>query len=146
MSLQQLFGILGAASVGTEVSLNTAGVTNLSENNPTIAGVAYNLSGAEAASNSAGSYVVSRGNWLDTGNNFDVWFERTINTGSLNDDDPGDGRLIMTSTRTVAVRDNTIPGGPVTCNLTITMWDAASGGSKLDEVTYTLSAQRESGA
>jgi hypothetical protein len=141
--LNEIFAEIGTTD--PSVSLNTAGVTINADVSTVIAGVKYNTDGTEKSTNADGNgtYDVSRGIWLDTGLNSEAWFERTIISGTLNNSDPGSGRLIMTSARTVAVQDTSYAGGPVTCTVKITMWDAASGGSKLDETTYTLSAERQ---
>jgi len=141
MSLQKLLGVLGAAFTGEIVTLNGADVTTSDSGSIAHAGIDYRVNGTEFSCTGAGVYDVSRGSWLEQGSSSNVWFQRTINTGSL-DIDPGAGRLPMTSARLIEVQDSTIPGGPVTCNVTITMWDAATSGNKLDEKTFTLSAER----
>ena len=140
-----LIGCFGSS--GPVVSPSGSGVTRLSSNNPTYAGVQYNTSGIEYANATAGtaSYTVSRGNWLDSGTTSEVWLERTLNSGTLSGSDPGAGRHAMTSTRTLAVQDTTLLGGAVTCNVTVNFYDAASGGNLLGSATYTLSAEREAG-
>lgn len=140
-------GALNASSVikkGIRVSLNADDVTRDTASNPTYAGVQYNSSGSEFANNVDGSssYTVSRGAWLDAGLNSEVWLERVINSGSLNSNDPGAGRMQMTSTIFLEVADSTIPGGPVECNVTINAYDAATDGQLLGTATYTLSATR----
>jgi hypothetical protein len=136
-------------NVGEGVSLNSSNVTNGPDSSASVyAGVSYSAGTNnvfEYKCTVGGTYSISRGLWLDYGDSANVWFERTINSGSLNSNDPGSGRLQMNTARYVEVVDTSIAGGPVTCNLTITMWDASSGGNKLDEVTYTLSAEKEAG-
>ena len=136
------------AESGPTVSASTANVTRSAVANPTIAGVQYNSSGVEYATqfNGNGAYNISRGNWLDTGLNSEVWIERTLNSGTLTHADPGTGRKVLSTTRSYAVHDATIPGGSVDCNVTFDFYDAASGGSLLDSVTIDLSANRETDA
>jgi len=126
------------------VSLATAGVVR-STIGDCYAGVQYNSTGLEYESPPGGGtgFSISRGYWLDGGSNSEVWIERIINSGSLYSDS-GSGRLALTSSRAFQVRDTSTSGGPVTCNLTINAYDAASGGNLLDSVTFTLSANKES--
>jgi hypothetical protein len=82
----------------------------------------------------------ARGQWLDSGSNSDVWVERTINSGSLNDSDAGAGRLNLGTARAFSVsRAST---GTHTANVTFDFYDAASGGSLLDTVTIDISAEQ----
>lgn len=137
-----------AAGGGPTVSPVSTDVIRSAVANPTIAGVQYNLSGVEYSTQFSGNgaYNVSRGNWLDTGLNSEVWIERTLNVGTLTHADPGAGRKVLSTTRSYAVHDATIPGGSVDCTVTFDFWDAASGGSLLDSVTIDLSANRETDA
>jgi len=143
-----LMGAFGSAPTGPTVSLDTADVTRATASNPTFAGVTYLPTGVENANaiDGTANYTISRGSWLDTGSANDVWLERTINSGSLNASDPGAGRHQMNGARTLAVRDTTIPGGAVECNVTVRMYDASTGGNLLGTATFTLSATREPGA
>ena len=129
-----------------EVSLSSSGVTNSADLPTVYAGVSYSGGVApvfEYSCNSSGSYATSRGLWLDAGDGADVWLERTINSGSLNSNDPGAGRHQMSSAwGPLEVSDSSYVGGPNTCNVTVKAYDAASGGNLLDSVTYTLSAER----
>jgi hypothetical protein len=105
--------------------------------------VRYGSSGEEFQ-NSSGSldnFSTSRGDWLDSGSASNCWFERIENSGNLNYRDPGTGRFQMTANREIGVRDQTALAGYQTCNVTVKMWDAASGGSELDSVTFTLEAE-----
>lgn len=133
---------------GPTVSASSSNVTRgPAALNPVYAGVAYNATGFEFSNNASGSnsYDVSRGLWLDSGSASEVWLERTINSGSLNSSDPGAGRHQLNTARLLEVSDSTILGGAVTCNVTVDFYDASTGGNLLDSVTYTLSAERESG-
>ncbi len=121
-----------------EISPLASGVTNSSINTDCIAGIQYSLSGAETASNNAGGYSVSRGDWLDVGLNSEVWIQRVINTGTLTVD-AGSGRLVLSTTRTFSYTQVGVGiGGP---NITFNFYDAASGGNLLDSVTFVLSAE-----
>lgn len=132
-----LVGLFPAIVLET-VSLNTSDVNKIRINNTCTAGVRYRSSDDEDGSTNAGNYTESRGNWLDSGSETNVWFERTVNTGAIQTD-PGSGRLQMSITRTIACVRTT--QGVNTANVTITMWDASSGGAKLDEVTFDLTAE-----
>lgn len=125
----------GVDAVGGNIT-RTRGIT-------CYAGIRYDSDGDEYESPITGAIGinVNRGTWLTSGLTSEVWMQRTINSGSLYVD-AGSGRLAMTTSRTFQVRDTSTTGGPVTCNLTIDFYDAASGGNLLDSVTYTLSAER----
>lgn len=125
------------AGGGETVSLNTANISNNSGDIGTAyANLQYNTDGAEYTNSVAwlDNFSTSRGNWLDSGSNSNVWFERQVTAGSALWVDPGAGRLQMSSTRSMKQRDTNAGAGGVSTTLTITMWDASTGGSKLDEV------------
>jgi len=139
--LNEIFAELG--STDPAVSLNPAGVTNSSSDNPVHAGIDYRTNGTEFSCTASGSYTVERGNWLDAGLNSEVWFERIVNTSTHGlAIDPGSGRLPMTSARLLEVQDPAIVGGARTANVTINMYDAATLGNLLDTKTFNLSANR----
>ena len=83
----------------------------------------------------------SRGIWLDSGLNSEVWVQRTINSGSFNYTDAGSGRLQLSTSRDFGVSKGG-PGGIQSCNVTFKFWDAASGGNELDSVTYSIEAEK----
>ena len=134
------------AATGPVVSASTTNVsrTSLSPQN-CVAGVSFNSNGTEWSTDvgGVGNYIVSRGNWLDSGLSSEVWIQRVINTGGFNYADPGSGRLQLSSTRTFACRDISQFGGAITCNATFNFYDAASGGNLLDSVTIAFSALKE---
>ena len=80
--------------------------------------------------------ATSRGNWLDSGLNSEVWINRIINSGTLNRYDAGSGRQVMSTTRRYGISKST--NGSKTTNMTFEFWDAASGGNLLGTVTYDL--------
>ena len=122
------------------VTLDQNDVSNSAGGHVIQAGVYYFTSGQEYSCTDAGSYTVSRGNWLDVGDNADVWVERTIVTGTLTIDGIGGGRNRMTSSRKLEVQRPT--NGTSTCTVTVKMYDAQSGGNLLDEATIVLTAWR----
>jgi len=136
----------GQSAAGPVVSPLQAGVTRSATLATVVAGIRYSNTGEEfenAAGGSA-SYSVSRGMWLDSGTADSVWVERVISSGSLNNSDPGAGRLQLNAIRTYAVQDTTTVGGAVTCSLTFNFYNAASGGSLIGSTgLITLSANRE---
>lgn len=146
--LRKKMALFDDAESGPTVSPSSADISRSAVANPTIAGVQFNSSGVEYATQHSGNgaYTVSRGNWLDTGLNSEVWIERTEDVGTLTYTDPGSGRKVLSTTRAYAVHDATIPGGSVDCTVTFDFYDAASGGSLLDSVTIDLSANRETDA
>ncbi len=135
-------GVAALASIAPEVSANTANISTIGSDNPVVAGLQINTDGVEWSSNSAGTYNVGRGVWLDEGDSSQVWVERTLDSGTL-DVDPGAGRLRLDTTRTYEKHDTTIPGGAETCTVTYDYYDAPSGGNLLDSVTLVHTAERE---
>lgn len=126
---------------GPTVTLDATDVVNVRTGSQNCwSGVTYFSDGTEKAATNVGLYTVSRGNWLDSGLNSQVWLERTINTGSLSTDGIGAGRVIMTSDHIMERTRFTF--GISTCNLTIRAYDAASGGNLLSTATYLLSAEQ----
>jgi len=129
--------------VGLHVSPNTANVsTGTTSPDDAFAGVQYKSDGNEWSSTGGGTFSVGRGQWLDIGSASAVWVERTVNSGSLNWQDPGTGRKVLSTTRTYGVTDTSVGGGPVTANVTFDFYDAASGGNLLDSVTLDLTAEK----
>jgi hypothetical protein len=111
------------------------------------AGVQVNSDGDWYSSDNAGNYSAAGGTWLTAGANSDVWVERTINseTGTgLDVDDIGASRVAMTTTRELRVSRTST--GVSTANVTLTFYDAASGGNVLDTATIALEAEQTSGA
>ena len=104
------------------------------------AGVQYNSSGTEWGSNSGGGFTVGRGPWLESGAAGDYWVERTVNSGTLDDQDAGTGRLQLNTTRSFSIV-RTANRGVDTANVTFDFYDAASGGSLLASVTLTFNAE-----
>lgn len=83
----------------------------------------------------------SRGNWLDAGDSSDVWVERIINSGSLNDLDPGAGRLQLSSTRTYGITAGELSSHAA--NVTFNFYDAASGGNLIGSSTVVFSCDSD---
>ncbi|MCB7129680.1 MAG: hypothetical protein J3T61_09100, partial [Candidatus Brocadiales bacterium] len=79
--------------------------------------------------------------WLDSGTNDQVWVERIIISGTLNND-PGAGRKACTSDRFYSVLQQVV--GIHQCVIDIKFWDAASGGTLLDTQRVTLYAEESS--
>lgn len=122
------------------VSANGGIASNMRVNNPCYGGVSFNQSGTEfeRVASSGAWNGTNRGVWLDTGVPGAVWIERTINSGTL-DDDAGSGRLSMSIHRNFGVLQT--PVGIRTMNITFDFYDAASGGNLLDSVTHDIVAE-----
>ncbi len=105
--------------------------------------VRFNSNGIEYKNIGASSTTMnsSRGIWLDSGLNSEVWVQRTINSGSFNYTDAGSGRLVLSTSRDFGVSKGG-PGGSQICNVTFKFWDAPSGGNELDSVTYNMEAEK----
>ena len=130
---------------GPQVSPDTA---NTSTNNTAdcFAGIEFNSSGVEWASNNSGTFNVGRGSWLDEGLSSEVWVERTIDSDSgdgLNWNDPGTGRHQLSTTRAFGCTDTSIGGGAVEATVTFDFYDAASGGNLLASEQNVISALKE---
>jgi len=105
------------------------------------AGVQYNTSGSEWGSTNVGNYTVARGPWLDVGDVADVWLICTVNSGSL-DTNELSTRQQMSATKKIEM----IEGDYDTeqnANVTVEAYDAASGGTLLDDATFNISAFNE---
>lgn len=142
--MQLLFSLLGGDPTGPVVSVSaqTNDLTSISPAN-CVAGLRVSSTGIWYLSDNAGTYSTNIGTWLTSGLNSEVWVERTLVTGTLNNSDPGTGRLVCSSNRTYAVIDTTTGGGAVSCEFTLDFYDAASGGSLIGTCTVVLIASKE---
>lgn len=144
-------GLLSGGSFGqskqTTVPL-TVNAANSTQNNirgtsPCVAGVSFEVNNTTTISGPAGTYTTTLDNPLVSGGSMsEVWVSRVINTGSLTTDQIGASRVQLgISPRTVECRDlNSSAASVEACNLTVSFWDASSGGNLLDTATYDLSA------
>ncbi len=82
--------------------------------------------------------------YIINGDNDEVWVDRTVNSGSLTHEDPGAGRKQLNTTRRYATHRTTI--GVQAANVTLDFYDAATGGSLLQTITFNITAEFESGA
>lgn len=126
-------------SAGPRISPETGGVSKTRFNNDCYAGVRFNASGNEDTLGPTNGWVNDRGTWLDSGDVAEVWVQRVVNSGSLNNDDPGTGRLQLNTTREFSVVRTFV--GTQSANVTFNFYDAASGGNLLDSVTYNIIAE-----
>lgn len=122
------------------VSANTTDASNIRFNGECFAGVSFKPSRTEfeRVASTGGWTGTNRGVWLDTGVPAAAWIERTINSGTL-DDDAGSGRLNLSVERRFGMSQAS--AGVRTTNITFKFYDAASGGSELDSVTYDIKAE-----
>ncbi len=131
------------AGSGVTVTADTSDESAVAFNETCFAGISFNTDGQEyhRDTNPGTNWTFdTRTGWLDSGSSSDVWIERTVNSGSLNDTDPGSGRLQLNTTRNYG---NSRPNpGTATVNITFDFYDAASGGSLLDTVTLDINATR----
>jgi hypothetical protein len=96
--------------------------------------------------NSVGSldnYSASQGSWngsiLTTA---EIWVEYTLTSGSLNNTDPGAGRLQLSTSRDFSVIENTA-GQSQVAGLTLDFYDASAGGHLLKSTSFTLTANED---
>lgn len=138
------YGALGATGgSGATVSWNGHDIDN-----NRIGDICYALwrldsDGEKYATSASGTYS-QYWTWLLTGNNDDVWVERTINseTGDgLTTDTIGAGRVICSSDRTLGTARTSV--GVNTANVTVELFDRASGGSPIASAVLTVSARYE---
>jgi hypothetical protein len=126
------------------VSLSSANVSHTTAFT-TYAQVQYNNNGIEY-SNSGGlnNYNTSRGNWKDTGDVEGAWIQYVKNSGvtiwSTNIPLSGASRLNMATTAYIRQRDINQAAGGNTTNVTVSMYDAETGGNLLGSATYSLTA------
>ena len=121
----------------------TAIYYNLSGAGTCYAIVRFNSNGIEYKNNLASNTTMgsSRGTWLDTGLNSEVWVQRTINSGSLNYVDAGSGRLQLSTSRDFGVSKSGASGQQAV-GITFKFYDAASGGNEIASVTYNITAEK----
>lgn len=124
------------------VSASTANVTRNDDVATVYANLRYSTTGEEFENGGTGNnYSTSRGMWLDSGNADQVWIERTVTAGSLNNVDFGSGRQQVTANKSLGVFDSNIGAGGHSATLTIVFYDAEIGGNTLQTITgLTLTA------
>ncbi len=124
---------------------NTSNSTYRFGTSPCISNVKIDNDGNVYKSDETGAYSGADQQWLDVGLNSEVWVERSIDVGSLDTDQIGAGRVAMTSDRAIGVNDTTpLFADTTTATVTLSFYDAASGGNLLDTATVTLTANYES--
>ena len=108
---------------------------------PCYSGIKIDADNNIYSSGLTGTYVgVHDSDYVKNGTTSQVYVERTINTGALTTDGIGASRVVCSTDRTVECIDTDSGAGSVDCNLTVSFYDAASGGNLLDTATYDLSA------
>ena len=135
-------GLIVRATALDQVTLSNANVYRNGVTGTVYAGVQINTSGIEYINDGGATqnFNTYRGKWLNSGASSAVWIERTVNSGTLDWKDPGTGRLQMSSTREYGVSRST--DGSNVANITLTAYDASSGGNQLDTVTFQIEAER----
>lgn len=83
--------------------------------------------------------TLSRGTWLDTGLNSEVWIQDASSVGDAWNVTPGTTRLVLSTTRIWKMRAST--GGLVTRTALFNFYNAASGGDLIGSVTYEITAE-----
>lgn len=122
----------------TSVSTNTDIGTCYAQTRYATTGVEYN--NAVGGSN---DYSVSRGNWKDSGDAEGAWIDYLLNSGFALYQAPasqGTRTQCGVANRDYRQRDTNPSIGGVTSNITVTMYDAETGGSSLGSATYSLTA------
>lgn len=139
MSIMLMGGGMMVAEGGPTVSPSSANNDNQNFETQCWAGVRFESNGVETGLNKDNVWNESRGNWLDSGDASDVWVERTINSGALNDLDPGAGRHNLGTTRSFS--NTRVAAGVQPCNVTFDFFDAASGGNNIGSVTISIQSE-----
>lgn len=137
--LHVLFSVLGGAA-GPTVDMADDSNFNFSSFGTVIANFKIDNDGDCYRSDNSGSYLSSSQTWLDAGTNDQVWIERTVNSGTLDTDTIGTGRVAMTTDRIIGVTDSVQGGLPRDANVTVSFYDASSGGTLLDTADVVLQA------
>lgn len=127
-----------------EVSMNATDHYKLRQFSTCFSAVSFNADGNEWGSDNAGSLNQNRGVWLISGTAAECWIEYTVNSGSLNWLG-WTGRKQLSTTRTAGVFKAS-PNGTQHANVTFRVYDAASGGTLLDTVTITITAEYSDGS
>ena len=133
--MMSMLAAMAASSSGLSISPVATAIDNSTGGGTCYATIAYNSDGIEYENSSAAAITAdqSRGNWLDSGLNSQVWVERTIDVGTL-DTDAGTGRLVLSTTRTFGIENAAIKAATVTFKF----YDAATGGSEIASVQIQL--------
>lgn len=137
-----LFGSILITRGLDQVEISNNNIDRFAITGTVYGGIELNTSGAEFGNAGPNSQVfsVSRGNWLNSGSSSSVWVERTVNSGSLNWQDPGAGRLQMNTSRQYGISRST--NGSSLANVTFDAYDASTGGNLLDSVTIDILIER----
>ena len=138
--LADLGGILAASAVPLAVT-----ATNETQYNeapiPCYAGMKIDTDNTIYENNPAGSWIAHDTTYVTGGVPGDVYVERTINSGILdNVDDIGASRVQISTDRILQILDSSDGGGISAANVTVRFYDAATGGNLLDTVVYDLTA------
>ena len=132
---QEVFS--GAAAPVVDANIN--GFHTYSDDGDAYAHIVFKNTGAELITKSfqarPSTPTVSRGNWLTSGDASAVWIQRVIDTGTL-DTDAGSARLNLGTDREFGVHAPNENNHYMT--ITFNFYDAASGGSLLDTVSYFI--------
>lgn len=97
--------------------------------------------------NASNSQSDSGDDWLLTGAAADAWVEASFTPGTGSPSVQGSAtgtRLQLSTLREWYITDNSVDATATTGNLTLTIYDASSGGNQLAQRTYFLSASRTS--
>ena len=125
------------------VTASDATVDNIRGSSPCYAGVEINSNNTIYRGDNVGVYTTAiNSGYVTNGSTSDVWMERTINSQSsaLWQDGIGSGRLQCSNSATLEMRDTNSGVSAETANITVSWYDASSGGNLLDTATYDLSA------
>lgn len=99
-------------------------------------GVRFNSAGTEHQRNASGTWAGSVGNWLDQGVPGDVWVEFIRTAGETKwDNRSSSTRYNLAATLDFSSSDSDIGSPLFTITGYFRFWDAASGGSLLDQTT-----------
>jgi len=134
-------GVWKSVSSALSALFNTNGDDNVRTGATCYVGLQINSSGTEYEYTSTGG-TTSIGTWLNSGTTSEVWVEMVLVSGTWNSINAGTGRLATTTTRSWRASRTSL--GIKTVRANFKFWDAASGGSLLDE-TGTITFRAEYG-
>lgn len=152
MSIIHFSSVVAAAAAGTggsspTVSASSTGIPRLAMGQTCYSTLRIGTDGDEYQNPNGWTQTAtsSRGTWLTSGSSSDVWVEYSVSGDALDTYPPGGtGRKQLNTDRTYGYINTAVPGTK-SGTITFTYWDQETGGSQLDQVNVSMSAQSTEG-
>lgn len=135
--IAQPVGVSSAVSV----QLPIISLSAVLSSGPVFSGIKIDSNGTIYKRDGTTTWVTTGNDWLLSGLNENVWVECTLDSGSLFASSSTGVRLQCTTDYFWQVRDNIQGDAGVTANITIKLWDAATGGNELASRAYNPDAE-----